>query len=575
MRARLFAVAFLLSSTLPAIPAYATLETGIIKLSEYGTKGDGVRNDQGRIQSAILDAVKSGPGTVLEFERGKVYRLDQNLESVAALLVEGARGLTINGNGATLLCHPSNRPFALYNCKDITVSDFYIDYAPLPFTQGPMDIVNPEQGVIEFELADGYAPPKIAGEEHYRDFKHSDSVFVEADGQFTHSWLRLKQVEQIGEKRFRCRFHGSPEHVSRQLNRTKVGDFLVAKLQFPKAEMIRDENGRFKATSVANVNIAFCDTVTVDGITSYAAPGMTFNAHGSEAVTVKNCRVIRKPGTDRLIAGQSDGCHLKSLTVMPRIINCRFEALMDDSINVKISSEIVQEVDGWRVLITHGDILYNDCVIKPGDVMELYDFDGKKHLGFNRVTAVKRVGYRKLSIAFNDLPRGLAPGDVMYHKPITRAEVRGITFNSQLKTALLMRPPGDIVDCTFRDVAYGVHAFVASKVEGCLPREINVRNCRFENNSIAAIALSVPSNQAAPPAEYSMQIKDCQFVVHGDNRLLGAANGNGITFEACQGHIPQGKTQNDVIQLRNCREVDLSGLTIRHTDNPDKLIRRR
>ena len=68
---------------------------------------------------------------------------------------------------------------------------------------------------------------------------------------------------------------------------------------------------------------------------------MTSNAHGSEALVLDHCAAVRKSGTDRLVAGRSDGCHLKSLTIMPRILSCRFEALMDDSIDVKISAEKV------------------------------------------------------------------------------------------------------------------------------------------------------------------------------------------------------------------------------------------
>jgi len=532
-------------------------------VAKFGAVGDGKTDDLEAIQRAIDAAVGAGSGSTVLLEPGKVYRLAQHMASVGALIVSGAKGLTIDGAGSTLLCHPSNRPLAIHASEQIVVRNLTLDYDPLPFTQGRMHMVAPDAGVVEFEAGAGYAAPVLGNKGLYNDFKNSDCVFVRTDRKFTHSWLRLSEITEPAPGLFRCQFHGSAKHVARQLKRTQTGDFIVVKMKFPQGEPLRAPDGRFIATGVANINIAFSHDVTLSHITSYAAPSMTFNAHGSEGVVLSHCAAVRKPGTDRLIAGQSDGCHLKSLTVMPKILHCRFEALMDDSINVKISSERVLKVEGQRVLVGHGDILYNDTVVKPGDEMELYDYDGKRHLGFGIVVAAERAGYRRARLTFAEEPVGLEPGDLMYHRPITPVEIRGVTFGSQLKTAMIVRPPGEVADCVFDDVAYGVHAFVNGPIEGCMPREIRVRNCTFIRNTIAALALYVPSLPAAPPNEFTLAAEGCRFVLGGDKgRLLSAYNVRGISLKNCTAVFEDDRKLDDVIRTRGCTDVDTTGIAV-------------
>jgi hypothetical protein len=266
------------------------------RVADFGAVGDGKTDDRAAIQRAIDAAVKAGPGSTVLFEKGRVYRLAQHAPAYGMLLLNGADGVSLDGNGATLLCHPANRILAVYASKRVAVRNFILDYAPLPFTQGRMQTVEPEAGFVEFAVSPGYQAPVLGGETIYPNFKSSDCVFVRADGTFTRSWLRLREITQPREGTFKARFHGAPKHVSTQLRRTKAGDFIAVKMRVPKGEVLRTPDGRFIATGVANINVAFSRD---------------------------------------------------------------FEALMDDSINVKISSERVKQVRGRRVLVSHGDILYN------------------------------------------------------------------------------------------------------------------------------------------------------------------------------------------------------------------------
>jgi hypothetical protein len=151
------------------------------------------------------------------------------------------------------------------------------------------------------------------------------------------------------------------------------------------------------------------------------------------------------------------------------------------------------------------------------------------------------------------------------------ANVRGCEFGSQLKTALIIRPPGVVADCLFDDVAYGVHAFVNGPIEGCMPREIEVRNCTFIRNTVTAIGLSVPSLQAAPPSAFTLTATGCRFVLGGNTgRLLSAYNVSGVRIANSSAVIEDGRLLHGVVRIRGCADVDTSGIVPAGTGLPGR-----
>jgi hypothetical protein len=216
-----------------------------------------------------------------------------------------------------------------------------------------------------------------------------------------------------------------------------------------------------------------------------------------------------------------------------------------------------------RIEVRNFTILYNDTVVDWGDEMELYDPHSQTHLGFGKVTGVERAGYRRVWLTFEQAPPGLGPGDLLYHRPVTPVEIRAVQFASQLKTAIVMRPPGTIADCTFDDVAYGVHAFVNDLIEGCMPREIRVQNCTFRYNTVSALALALPSSRAAPPHRFSLEVTGCRFVAGGhQGRLLSAHNVTGVSLQDSTVMIEDGRTLESLILTRNCTRIDVAGVRV-------------
>ena len=132
---------------------------GFIAATEYGIAAE---DDFSAIQNAITASIQKGPGGVVTLEAGKIYRLGSRPEANGAITMIGADGLTLNGNGATLLAHPTCMIFAVAKSRNVTLKNLTIDYDPLPYTQAVIRSISPESGTLIFSPMSGYADPVVS-----------------------------------------------------------------------------------------------------------------------------------------------------------------------------------------------------------------------------------------------------------------------------------------------------------------------------------------------------------------------------------------------------------------------------
>jgi hypothetical protein len=506
---------------------------------DFGAVGDGKADDRPALQAALDSAATSRVPARVHLEPGRIYRLAPYTNSIAALSLVAATNVTVSGHGATLVASPQNRILSVYASERVVLQDVLLDYDPLPYTQGRIiDVM--EDGVL-FSPDPGYPLPVVADEKQYRDQKDSDCVFINGQTRlFNHEWRRIREVKAEGNGSFAVYFHGARV---RKLEKTKPGDYIAIKICQPRMPMPRASNGRFIAVGSSSIQIRFSQDIRLEHVTSYASPSMTVVTTGSENVELKGLRIIRKPGTDRLVASCSDGAHMKSLTQMPRFLDCHFEALMDDSINIKVSGEVVKKVEGNTATLTHLDILYDDIVMKPGDVVDWVNEARTTYLGESRVVAVQTPSYRLAQVTFDQIPATVKPSDTCFLRPQSVALVSNCVFKTQLKTALLTRPPTRVTGSIFDDVAYGVHAFFNTDcIEGPIPRDIAIERCTFARPSIAGVALYVKDFAVVPPKAEAIRIADCSFMLEGKG-------------SAVRGRYPNVHTTN--LQIRGTTPTNL------------------
>lgn len=69
-------------------------------------------------------------------------------EKKIAVLLKGKKGVTVDGCGATLLCHGRLTPFVLDGCTDVTLRNLTIDYTRPFYTQGSISESGPNGAVV-------------------------------------------------------------------------------------------------------------------------------------------------------------------------------------------------------------------------------------------------------------------------------------------------------------------------------------------------------------------------------------------------------------------------------------------
>jgi len=163
-----------------------------LNVQEFGAVPNDGKDDRSAVESSPRKA-KSLEGPVqidfdpglYDFEAASADFLSKDADAV--LLLDHCRDLIIDGHGAKILIHRQDISFSkVTSSTNIIVRDFSIDYDPLPFSQGTVRKVFPQDGSFVLELHPGFPAP-------------DDSFFKNFD-----SWGMLKDRKKPGRLKEKC-----------------------------------------------------------------------------------------------------------------------------------------------------------------------------------------------------------------------------------------------------------------------------------------------------------------------------------------------------------------------------------
>ncbi len=265
--------------------------------------------------------VKLPPGT---------YRMEADPRNPgdSHLAMRDVKNLEVDGTGVTLLIGDfvSLPGISLYNCKAVTLKGITIDAAAPVFSQGKVTKIAEDHSFYEIEIDPAYLLDLALVREKGRPA----SVF---DPQ-TRMWkvgvpdFYLKELEEVAPRVWRLHLK---DHV--QPRPVQPGDPVAIPL-----------------FGLPAVTARHSEDLTYDGITVYAAGAMAFHEDNGEGNTrIVNCKVTRKPGTERLLSTNADGFWSGSMRKGPTVLNSTFQFMHDDGINVHGKVAKILAVDGKRV----------------------------------------------------------------------------------------------------------------------------------------------------------------------------------------------------------------------------------
>lgn len=276
------------------------------------------------------------------------------------------KNLRIDGAGSTFLFNRKGR-FELVECKDLTIENITIDYDPLPFTQGTVLGVNKADKRIQVRFDPGFSTPGNPG--FPLQIKNSGESrgglrFFNPAGDLMHAmlWETVTSLRTVENDVYELTLqHGRLFRQGVRPGSLKEGDRFTL---FPNSGMA--------------LEVKDGEQITLDNINIYSAPGFGIGEHGGRGGNVfRNCRLIPKPGSGRLMSTNRDGFHSYMMKQGPLLEGCEIGYTADDAIAIHGFFSPVLKVIGPREI-------YLLCLfgqnLEAGDLLSFYSLkDGRPH----------------------------------------------------------------------------------------------------------------------------------------------------------------------------------------------------
>ncbi|GAA4282180.1 right-handed parallel beta-helix repeat-containing protein [Gaetbulibacter aestuarii] len=342
-----------------------------VNLRDFGALPNDGENDAPGIMKALNFCKKiartGATGIKLVFEKGR-YDLfgDSDPKKTHIIYLGNAKNLTIDGNGAEIIIHdPLKGFFSVFKSENIIVKNFFIDYDPLPFTQGKITGVNIKDKYFELKIDEGF--PSL-----------SESMFQEA----SRVWGMLMDPEIPGKLK-----DGSPNlFATKEFEQLAPGHFKVKlkSINLLKTMEIGDlyvhlarTNGCSIFKSGESKNITYLEN------TNYSSAAGSYNAFNMEEWNIIGGQVLLKPG--RIHSANADCIHVNGGKFGPWIQNCLFEGYSDDAINMKANKRnILKQLSPTELVVKFN--------VSKGDILRIYNPREGKLIGNYEIVSSKPLG---------------------------------------------------------------------------------------------------------------------------------------------------------------------------------------
>jgi hypothetical protein len=536
----------------------------VVKAADFGAVGDGITDDGPALRRAVAAAAKLGANTRLALDKG-VYRLDQFAGVRCHLELKRIRGLTIDGNGSTLLLHPRNSAFDLYRCTNVVVRGFVIDFDPLTFTQGTIAAIDPEAGTFDLNLHPDYPLPppddllkKKLGEGGWRWGTVMDPVARHRRwGMADHFFI--ESVNMIKERT--CRITVTRPYAA-QLRPVRAGDRFFLPLLLIESE--------FRAHG-HNIVITESNNCTVEDVTIHTArSGMNYLLSRNEGrVTLRNNRIAFKPDSTHICTSWRDGVHCKDNRVGPLIEGCFFEGMLDDSINISANTAMATEI------ISENEFVLTGPRFSTGDDVMVFDTVSGKITAETKVLSARPVqrNWRvTLAAPVSDVITGTKRqrADIrathFYNMSYvnTGFVVRNCTFKPQRRHALLIRSSNGVFENNLVDGVGGAAVWMSNEsggfYEGPFPQNNVIRNNTIKNTQLAAINIATVSVHGSIRHTRDITVENNTIVSLPDKPAVTINCAENITLRNNKFFDAQGKRVPDqaALSLKNASKVEIN-----------------
>lgn len=262
------------------------------------------------------------------------YRLAPVGNEKCVWTLRGAKNLRIDAQGVTMVATKLTRALELRDCSQVEIHGLSIDYDPLPFTQGTITEIDPENHWIDIKLHAGY--PRKA-------------------------YARIDLIDPTT----RMRKRGMPflwgttaELGGEDIVRVSLKNIGV---NAARGDLASLSTGADNGGIPHAMTIETCARILLENFTIHSAPGMgILECDGEGKSSYRKCRIVPGPrpvgaSEDRLLSSSWDAMQTKTVRDGPLVEHCEISHAGDDSWSVQSSDFLVVAKKGNSAVLACRD----------------------------------------------------------------------------------------------------------------------------------------------------------------------------------------------------------------------------
>ncbi|MCZ7648330.1 MAG: right-handed parallel beta-helix repeat-containing protein [Planctomycetota bacterium] len=337
-----------------------------------------------KLRADLMAAIKAGQKEFV-MEKGN-YRFNslwqnERKDGSSYLLFQHVEDFTLDGAGSTIWFEDSASSIELWKCRNVTLKNLVFDWDGLPFTQGKIVALHPDEGRVDVEIEEGFervTPAFAKRNAEIPDVEpHINAMFFDPKTRNVkpgawHCRAFAFWGNKIGERTYRVKVGGHYNRTLAQGFGVGVGDLV--------ALCYRRGGG---------IAIRGSENVTIQDVTYYAVAGFTFFCdQGEGGLTFRRVRLLRRPGTSRLVCATADGIHACRMARGIQIEECLMDGVCDDFVNIHGFYSDVYARPAPDTLLMSGGTTHGLDLDQPGYELTLYEGETLKPHGTRKVKSM-------------------------------------------------------------------------------------------------------------------------------------------------------------------------------------------
>ena len=508
-----------------------------------------------------------------EFATADSYYLPRysDLPKLYTLYVKDKKNFTIDGDGAELIFKDNISAFGIFDCENITLKNFTIDYEYPYFWQAKITDVSDTYFEVETDEENFNCKYDSCKRELAFFRKGESEPYCTCAHMLTNEFAADGSYGKESPDYFLC-VNGAPfefyKGMSTLFDVTQTGNKI--RFTLTSGDMPKHHEGHYLTATDherRNNTLYFhkCKNIIMQDIDLYASPSFGVIALLCENITAERVNTITKPETDRKIAAVADMFHLVNTKGSVLLKDSVVHNIKDDCVNVhSLYTRVVKKLSSNKVLV--------DCPYLAKKILNIYrhgdliktvntsDFSCNDEV--YTVKSSEFCGRYCLAVEFAEDISKIQDGDFLTafeYEP--SLHIDGCKFGNNRGRGVLAQTSGNVLieNCEFYPSSCSISISGCSKtyMEGTPLQNMTLRKNVFDSTSY-------PFNKLIAVAEYvtsdkiiygKITVEENTFKVLSDNVIAELKLFDNVSFK---NNIVEGCENNaDLYKISQCTNVSV------------------